>query len=167
MATFSNLSLNKAASGYSLLVSPAGLATVTSSTFNVTAGAASQLIVSGLPPVSVTAGSNFGVAITAQDSQGNVATRFTGSVTLSLANNPGASTLGGTLSGDGRRGHRHVLRAYAQQGRQRVTRCRPTAMAVIDHESGFNVVPGAATQLVITTPPPATVTAGSCRSVTR
>ena len=57
-----------------------------------------QLVVTTQPPVSVTAGSAFSLAVSAEDALGNVATGFTGTVTLALANNPGNSTLGGTLT---------------------------------------------------------------------
>jgi hypothetical protein len=46
----------------------------------------------------VGAGSAFGFTVKAEDSQGNAATSFTGSVVIALANNPGGSTLGGTLT---------------------------------------------------------------------
>jgi hypothetical protein len=166
VVTFSNLLLNKAANGYSLLVSPTGLSAVTSSSFNVVAGAASQLIVSTLPPASVTAGSPFGLAITAEDAQGNPASNFTGSVTLALANNPGTSTLGGTLSTTASSGvatFSALTLNMAASGYTLEVSSNGLAPATT---SGFNVVAGAATQLVITTPPPATVTAGSALAYT-
>ena len=36
--------------------------------------------------------------MTAEDASGNVASSFTGTVTLALANNPGAAALGGTVT---------------------------------------------------------------------
>ena len=64
----------------------------------MTAATATQLVVTTQPPASVTAGSGFGLVVTAEDAFGNVDPTFTGSVTLALANNPGGATLGGTLA---------------------------------------------------------------------
>ncbi len=98
IATFSDLTLNRPGNGYVLQAARGGLTTVLSSTFNVTAGAATQLAVTTLPPVSVSAGSGFGLTVSAEDAAGNVDGTFQGSVTLALVSNPGNSTLGGTLT---------------------------------------------------------------------
>ncbi len=50
------------------------------------------------PPISVLAGKTFGLQVSVEDAQGNVATGFSGTVTLALATNPGPGTLGGTLT---------------------------------------------------------------------
>jgi hypothetical protein len=54
-----------------------------------------QLVVTTQPPDSVAVGGGFGLMVKAEDASGNLATSFTGSVTLALADNPGGSTLGG------------------------------------------------------------------------
>jgi hypothetical protein len=59
---------------------------------------ATHLAVTTQPPASVPAGSSFGLAVSAEDPNGNLLTGFSGSVTLALASNPGGSTLGGTLT---------------------------------------------------------------------
>jgi hypothetical protein len=46
IATFSNLSINKAGNGYTLTVSSSGLTSATSNAFNITAGTATQLVIS-------------------------------------------------------------------------------------------------------------------------
>jgi hypothetical protein len=97
VASFSGLTLDTSANGYTLLVSANGLASATTSPFNVTAAAATQLVVTTQPSGSVTAGSGFGLVISAEDNAGHVATTFSGSVTVALWNNPGSATLGGTL----------------------------------------------------------------------
>ena len=48
--------------------------------------------------MSVTAGTSFGLSVTAKDSSGNVDTSFDNTVTVALLSNPGGATLGGTLS---------------------------------------------------------------------
>ena len=62
------------------------------------AASASQLVVTSPPPNSVTAGSGFGVTVSAEDRFGNVDPTYTGSVMLSLAGNPGGSSLSGTVT---------------------------------------------------------------------
>ena len=94
VATFSNLTLDKAGTGYTLQASSNGLTPATTSAFNVTVD---QLIVTTQPPDSITVGSGFGLTVTAEDSSGNVLTSFNGTVTVALSNNPGGATLGGTL----------------------------------------------------------------------
>ena len=57
-----------------------------------------QLVVTTQPSMSVTAGTSFGLSVTAKDSSGNVDTSFDNTVTVALLSNPGGATLGGTLS---------------------------------------------------------------------
>src|SRR5262249_7657041 len=71
VATFSNLVLNKASTGYTISISSTGLTGVTSSSFNVTAAAATHFLVSA--PAGILAGSAFNFIITAQDQFNNTA----------------------------------------------------------------------------------------------
>ena len=99
VATFSNLSLTTAASGYTLVVSGGGLGEGITSAITVTPAAASQVVITQQPPASVTAGSGFGLQATIEDAYGNVETGDNSDVvTAALASNPGGTTLGGTLS---------------------------------------------------------------------
>src|SRR5262249_5798331 len=59
VATFSDLTLNKAASGITLQASGGGLNRTTTSPITVTAAPASQLVITAQPPASVTAGAGF------------------------------------------------------------------------------------------------------------
>jgi S-adenosylmethionine hydrolase len=99
VATFSALKLTQAASGYSLTASSGSLATATTALFTVTPGAATHFTISTQPPGSVTAGSGFGLVVTALDAYGNVASSYSGNVTLALATNPtGNGILGGKVT---------------------------------------------------------------------
>ncbi len=80
---------------YTFTATSSGLTSTTTTAFTVTPAAASQLVVTTQPPSSITAGSGFGLTIEAEDPYGNVATSFTGSVTIALGSNPGGSTLSG------------------------------------------------------------------------
>ena len=57
-----------------------------------------NLVVTAQPPSNVLAGKPFDVQISVKDANGNVDPNFNGNVTIAMANNPGGSTLGGTLT---------------------------------------------------------------------
>ncbi len=61
-------------------------------------GEAKLLGVTIQPPSAVGVNSPFGLTVAAEDNTGTTDTSYTGTVTISLANNPGGSTLGGTLT---------------------------------------------------------------------
>ena len=96
VAAFSNLSIDKAGSGYTLSASATGPTGATSAAFDVTAAQASHLVFT-VQPSSTTAGASLAPAVTAKDGSGNVVTGFTGNVTLTIT--AGTGTAGATLSG--------------------------------------------------------------------
>src|SRR5439155_757735 len=99
VATFGDLSLNRAGTGYTLTASATGLTTTGSAAFDITPGAAAQLVFT-VQPTNPTAGAAItpAVQVTAQDAQGNTATGFTANVTVALGANPGGGTLSGTTT---------------------------------------------------------------------
>jgi Pro-kumamolisin, activation domain/Bacterial Ig-like domain (group 3) len=102
VATFSNLSLNKAGTGYTLTATSAPVLTAaTSATFNVSTstGPAAKLAFTGQPSnVNTGASITPAVAVTVQDASGNTVTNATNQVTIAIGANPGSGTLGGTLT---------------------------------------------------------------------
>src|SRR6185437_11743474 len=64
----------------------------------VSPGAATQLIIIGQPPATVSAGTGFGLSVAAEDAFNNLVPSFTGNVAVALTGNPGSSTLAGTLT---------------------------------------------------------------------
>jgi hypothetical protein len=96
-ATFASLSIDSAATGYRLSATAAGLASTTSSTFNITIGAAAQLGFL-VPPSDATAGTSIAPAVKVEirDAGGNRVTGATNSVTVAILANPGGGTLSGT-----------------------------------------------------------------------
>lgn len=98
VAVFSNLWLNKAASGYTLVAASTGLTSITSASFNVAAGAPVNMSFTVQPSNGLT-----GVAlspaptVSVTDLYGNPATGATGLVQITLGANPGDSMLLGTL----------------------------------------------------------------------
>jgi hypothetical protein len=91
--------LGSSAGDQTLTASATGLAG-SPVTFHATAvaGPATTLAFSTQPPDTVTAGHPFAAAVTAHDSAGNVATSFTGPVSVVLGTNPAADSLNGTLT---------------------------------------------------------------------
>ncbi|MFQ6108181.1 MAG: PKD domain-containing protein, partial [Candidatus Aminicenantales bacterium] len=81
-ATFNDLSIDKAGSGYTLDATSSGLTTATSTSFDVTPGALASFAVDA--PVSGTAGTPFSVTITAEDDSGNTTTSVSGATSLSV-----------------------------------------------------------------------------------
>jgi len=99
VATFTGLSIDKAGTGYSFTATAASAGGATSATFNVIAGAAAQLAFTVQPSTTVAgAGITPAVAVTASDPEGNVATTYTGAVTVTIGSNPGSGTLSGTAT---------------------------------------------------------------------
>jgi streptogramin lyase len=116
-----------------------------------------NLVVTVQPPASVTAGSGFGLTVQAQDSSGNLITSFNGTVTLALANNPGGATLGGTLTATASGGVATFSGLTLTKAGAGYTLAATTPGLGQGITNAMTVTPAAATQLVITQQPPATV----------
>jgi len=99
VATFSNLSIDSAGSGYRLGATAAGLNDATSPTFNITVGPAAQLGYS-VQPSDVTAGASItpAVKVEIRDAGGNRVTSASNTVGIAIGTNPGGGTLSGTTS---------------------------------------------------------------------
>src|SRR5437016_10779454 len=99
VATFTGLNINRAGVGDTLTVSATGLGTAPSPAFNVTAGAATQLVFT-VEPGATGAGAAITppVQVTAQDALGNTDPSFTGQVTVAVGANPGNGALSGTTT---------------------------------------------------------------------
>jgi streptogramin lyase len=122
--------------------------------------ATSQLVVRQQPPSSIAAGSPFGLTVQAEDSSGNPITTFNGTVTVGLAINPGGATLGGTLTATASNGvatFSGMTIIKAASGYTLYTSGGGIGWGVTN---AITVTPLAASQLVISTQPSATATAG-------
>lgn len=99
VATFSNLSLDKVGTGYTLTAASGALTAATSAAFNVTSGAPAKLVfLQG--PTNVAAGQPIAPAITVavRDVHDNLCSTATTPVTLTLSSNPAGAALGGTAT---------------------------------------------------------------------
>ena len=98
VATFSNLSIDLAGDGYTLTATSGALTQATSDAFNITAGAATQLVFTVQPTNTQTnATITPAVQVTVQDDFGNTVTTYTSDVTVGIGTNPSGGSLGGTL----------------------------------------------------------------------
>jgi hypothetical protein len=149
VATFSTLSINKAGIGYTLTGSDGNLSNATSSSFNITAGSANQLVF-GVQPTNTTAGAIIAPAVTVkvEDSLDNVVTTDNSTVSLALGTNPGGGTLGGTSTVA-------AVGGVATFGTLTIHKAGVGyALTAVDSNllgatsSSFNITPGMGTQLV-------------------
>ena len=161
VASFSDLSLTKSASGYTILVSGNTLGAATTSAFTVTPLAASQIVVTQQPPASVTAGAGFGVYAVIEDMYGNVITSANNTVSVSLASNPGGSTLGGPLSVAASNGVAVFSGLTLQKAASGYMLSVASSGLTGSTTSTLAVTPAAATQLVMITEPLASVALNS------
>ncbi len=98
VATFSNLQIDKAGTGYTLSFTRAGVTPAISNSFNINTGPAAALKFSVQPPASANFQSAFTTAVQTVDAGGNPVTSFSGFVTVGLGTNPAGGTLFGTVT---------------------------------------------------------------------
>src|SRR5207247_139103 len=153
VATFANLSINKVGAGYTLTAAATGLTPVASAGFNITPGPAIALAFT-VQPGDATAGAVItpAVRVTAEDAQGNVATAFSGSVTVAIGANPGGGTLAGTTTVAAVSGVAMFPGLSINKVGSAYT-LTAGAAGLTQTSAAFNVTPGAATQLAFTVPP--------------
>jgi hypothetical protein len=103
VASFGDLKLDRAGTGYTLVATASGLAGATSQSFDITApppppAMATALKFTGEPQSAQTGVSIGTITVAAVDSTGATVTDFSGTVTLAIGANPGGGTLSGTTS---------------------------------------------------------------------
>ena len=157
VATFGSLSIDRAGGGYTLSATAAGLAGSTSSSFNITAGAATQLVLTVQPSAAV-AGAAIAPAlrVAARDRLGNTATGFTGTMTIAIGTNPGGGALSGTTSVAAVAGIATFSNLSIDRAGSGYTLTATAAGVTSALSAPFDVSPGVATHLVFTVQPSAT-----------
>jgi MYXO-CTERM domain-containing protein len=160
VATFSNLTLNKPGTGYTLTASSTGLTGVTSSGFNIVPGAPAKLVFTIQP---TTTGANASITpavqVAIQDSVGNL-TNSTANVTLALGNNPTGATLSGTTTVAAVAGVATFSNLSLNRGGNGYTLAATSASLTGATSSAFNIVGGTPYRVLITRQPSNT-TAGA------
>jgi hypothetical protein len=160
VATFSDLAEDKAET-ITLEFTSGNLAGTTAGPVTVVPAAPAALIVTNQPPSSVTAGAGFGLVVTTEDRFGNLVPSFNGSLTIAVANAPNGGTVGGTLTTtavNGVASFSGLMLDTAADG-DTLAASGPGLTAAVT--SAIEVSPAPATQLVVTSQPPASVAPGS------
>ena len=169
VATFSNLSIDKSGSvktgtGYTLSATAAGLTGVTSEPFDITPGAATQLVFS-IQPRAAAAGAHIAppVEVTALDVSGNLVPTFTGTVTVAIGTNPAGGTISGTTTVAAVAGVATFSRLSIDRAGAGYTLSATTPGLSGTTSVTFSIVPGAASQLAFTVPPGPTTAGATIR----
>jgi len=156
VATFSDLSINRNGTGYTLTAASSGLTGATSSAFNILVGPVVQLAFSS-QPLTTTATTVLSppVQVTARDSVGNTVTSFTSNVTMSIAVNPSTGTLAGTKIVAAVAG----VATFSTLSIDKVGtgyRLGATSGVLTGTSQAFSITPGAATHLIFSVQPSST-----------
>lgn len=156
VATFSDLSIDQAGSGYTLSARSSGITGTVSNPFDILIGSLTQLVFTQQPTTD-TAGHVLtpAVQITAEDAAGNTVTSFTGNITVSIAVNPS----GGTLSGTATKAAVAGVATFTNLSIDKVGtgyRLQAAAGSVKDTSQAFSILAGAATKLAFTVQPSTT-----------
>jgi hypothetical protein len=165
IATYSGLGLSGTVGSYSLTFAASGVPNVTSATFALAAGAATQLTMATQPSATVASGSTLAQspAVRLRDGAGNVVNTAGVNVTVGIAPS-GASLTGSTVAATNASGIAtftglgitglvgNYTLAFSASGLSGAT------------SSAISVTPGAAAALTITTQPPSTAASGSAFS---
>jgi hypothetical protein len=158
-AAFTGLSIDAAGSGDTLIASSSGLTSTVSAPFNVNPAAPTSLVVSISPPTVMTAGALFGLAIAAQDPFGNLATQFSGDITIAIQNNPGNAALNGgplTVAASGGVSNFHAFITTTSAAAGYTLQATSTGLTPIV-AGPIQVVPAAPSAVVVVTQPPSVV----------
>jgi hypothetical protein len=153
VTTFSGCLIDRSAMGYELRASDTAR-TVDSAAFDVAPGAVSRLVFSTQPGGGATGGTAFPTqpVVTAQDALGNVATGYTGTVTLSILRGGTAGAALSTCVGTLRSGVTTFAGCKIDKaGTGYVLRASDTVRTV--DSAAFDVTAGPAVQLLFTTQP--------------
>ena len=160
VATFSNLSINNAGTGYTLMASATGLTSMISSAFNVTVGLPAKLAFT-VQPSTVAASSSITPAVTVsiEDALGNLVVAATNQITIAIGTNPSGGTLSGTTQVNASAGVAAFSTLSINNAGTGYTLTASATALTSATSSAFNVF-GAATQLIFTVQP-SNVAAGS------
>src|SRR3989441_161654 len=154
VATFSNLSIEKPGTGYTLTASSTGLTGATSTAFNITVGAATKLAF-GTQPSNTAAGTSISPAVTVQvqDAGGNLVTTSTASITVAIGTNPGSGTLSGTTTVSAVSGVATFSALSIDKTGTGYTLTATSTGVTSATSSTFNITPGTANKLAFSQQP--------------
>lgn len=150
VATFSDLTLNQVGNNYTLTAAAAGLTNATSVPFNVSPEPVAQLAFS-VQPSTAQAGTPLtpAVKVEIRDALGVLLSDRTDQIAISLQNNPGAATLGGTKTATAVAGVATFTNLTVPTVATGYTLSATTANASGATSSAFDITPGSPKQLVV------------------
>ncbi|MFP4468599.1 MAG: DUF2341 domain-containing protein [Bacteroidales bacterium] len=145
IATFDQLSINKAGDGYTLRASASSLSADVSGAFNITPAAPAQLVFDGQPSNSV-AGESISPEVTVNvlDTYNNLVTDADNNITLAIDNNPGQTTLQGTTTVAATDGTATLSDLYIEIAATDYTLQATATGLSSDNSSSFRISPAAA-----------------------
>lgn len=152
-ATFSDLSIDKAGTGYTLVATSSGLDGATSTTFNITVGTASKLGYSSQPTSTAAGSAISSVVVQVQDAGGNLISAATNQITLAIGTNPGTGTLSGTTTLAASGGIATFSNLSINKTGTGYTLVATATSLTSATSSSFNITPGAASKLVFNVQP--------------
>ncbi len=156
--TFPDLAIDTAGS-FTIAATSNGLLTGTTSVINVTAGPATQLVVApGNPPGTLAAGALFGFVVDAEDQYDNIDPTFGATVAIALVNSPGV-TLHGSPTATAQRGIATFSSLSIDTAGTYIIEATSGSLTPVP-TSSISITPAAPFQLVFSTRPSQTVTAG-------
>ncbi|QRK13346.1 lamin tail domain-containing protein [Archangium violaceum] len=150
VASFSDLVLEKAGQGYTLVASADGLAGATSPSFDVAPAAAATLSLTA-PVGPVVVGSPVSLEVSARDAFGNDAAGYFG--TVHFSSDDASATLPADYTFTAADLGRHTFDVTLNQAGSRVVTVKDTADAALSASVELSVVPGGATQLFFSKQP--------------
>ena len=163
IATFSDITLNKVGTGYTLMATDGSLTGDTSTAFNIAPAVAANVLFTTQPPATAVAGGPFGATVTIRDAFGNVATGNTSAVTLALTT-PNGATLAGTKTVNAVAGVATFSGlSIDKTGSYTLTATDAGLTAAVS--SSISISHGAAAKLAFTTQPPPSLASGAGFSV--
>jgi hypothetical protein len=161
VATFSNLSIDKSGTGYTLTATSSPLTAATSGAFAITAGSATKLAFTVQPPPSTTAGQGIApsIQVAAQDALGNADPSYATDITLAITGGTGTAnaTLTGTASQTPANGVATFSGLSIDSAGTSYTLTATSGGLSQAVSTGFDILAGTATQLVITQQPTSAV----------
>jgi hypothetical protein len=148
VASFTDLKVNLVGTGYALRASAEGLQSATSASFAIVPGPAQRLEFGSYPVFGMQAGALDVLSVIARDAAGNVATGFTGQVTVSMFKSPTGTTLDGTKTASAIAGTATFDKlSLTTVGEYQLLGTSPDIVAA--KGPAFQVTPGPAARLVI------------------
>lgn len=161
VATFTNVRVDKAGTGYTLVASSGGLTSATSSLFNIAPADASRLALTGLP-ANVTSGTEQSVTVKVHDAYDNLVEGYTGTVSFASSDAAASKPADYTFTAADNGQHTFTKVVLRTEGTQTLT---VSATGLTSSSLETVVEPPPVSKLLLTGLP-TEVTAGTVVSVT-